>query len=208
MRRRPNASTVPGPGTKGAWHASAARAFGPMSICARARSTSASFGAGADWTAGTSSWWPRAAEPERGASAWPLAGVLAAQSSATAPSVCCESASAGTRQLAAAGRTWSWWPSRASWGAGLQKWNGSTESGSGAYLSAHGRVAGMLILAVEAYRVTLAPLVGGYCRYQPSCSQYAQEALARHGAPRGLRLAVARLLRCHPFRPGGYDPVP
>lgn len=69
-------------------------------------------------------------------------------------------------------------------------------------------MAGILILAVEAYRVTLAPLVGGYCRYQPSCSRYAQEALARHGAARGLRLAVARLLRCHPFRPGGYDPVP
>jgi putative membrane protein insertion efficiency factor len=66
----------------------------------------------------------------------------------------------------------------------------------------------LLLLLVEAYRVTLSPLLGGHCRYEPSCSRYAEEAIERHGAILGLRLAGARLLRCHPFRPGGYDPVP
>jgi len=66
----------------------------------------------------------------------------------------------------------------------------------------------LLLLAVEAYRVTLSPLLGGHCRYEPSCSRYAEEAIRRHGAGAGVRLAVLRLLRCHPFRPGGYDPVP
>ncbi|HEY6552787.1 MAG TPA: membrane protein insertion efficiency factor YidD [Vicinamibacteria bacterium] len=63
-------------------------------------------------------------------------------------------------------------------------------------------------MLVEAYRVTLSPLLGGFCRYQPSCSVYAQEAIARHGAGRGAILAGRRLLRCHPFHSGGYDPVP
>ena len=65
-----------------------------------------------------------------------------------------------------------------------------------------------LLVALEAYRVTLSPLLGGYCRYLPSCSVYAEEAIRRYGARRGIRLAVGRVLRCHPFRPGGIDPVP
>ena len=69
-------------------------------------------------------------------------------------------------------------------------------------------VARLFLLLMDAYRVTLSPLVGGYCRFVPSCSVYAEEAIRRHGAWRGARLAAARLLRCHPFRPGGFDPVP
>jgi putative membrane protein insertion efficiency factor len=65
-----------------------------------------------------------------------------------------------------------------------------------------------LLLLIDVYRVTLAPLIGGYCRYVPSCSVFAREAIQRHGAARGGRLAVGRLLRCHPFHPGGFDPVP
>lgn len=61
---------------------------------------------------------------------------------------------------------------------------------------------------VRAYQATLGPLLGGACRFHPSCSQYAVEAIERHGAARGGRLAVRRLLRCHPFGGGGYDPVP
>lgn len=61
---------------------------------------------------------------------------------------------------------------------------------------------------VELYRLLLSPLLGGYCRFEPSCSRYALEALERHGARRGVRLTLGRLLRCHPFRPGGVDPVP
>jgi putative membrane protein insertion efficiency factor len=58
------------------------------------------------------------------------------------------------------------------------------------------------------YRVTLAPLIGGFCRFVPSCSLYAEEAIRRHGAAVGTRLAARRLLRCHPFHRGGFDPVP
>jgi len=66
----------------------------------------------------------------------------------------------------------------------------------------------ILLLVIEAYRVSLSPILGGHCRYLPSCSAYAGEAIQRHGARRGARLAAQRILRCHPFRPGGYDPVP
>jgi putative membrane protein insertion efficiency factor len=52
------------------------------------------------------------------------------------------------------------------------------------------------------------PLAGSCCRYHPSCSHYAEQALTRHGAWRGSWLALKRLTRCHPFRPGGIDPVP
>lgn len=65
-----------------------------------------------------------------------------------------------------------------------------------------------LRLAVEAYRMTLSPLLGGHCRFEPSCSHYAEEAIARHGAARGAWLALRRLARCHPFSPAGFDPVP
>ncbi|HEY2943163.1 MAG TPA: membrane protein insertion efficiency factor YidD [Vicinamibacteria bacterium] len=65
-----------------------------------------------------------------------------------------------------------------------------------------------LLLTIDAYRALLAPLVGGYCRFVPSCSLYAAEAVRRHGAGRGSALAWRRLLRCHPFHPGGFDPVP
>jgi putative membrane protein insertion efficiency factor len=71
-----------------------------------------------------------------------------------------------------------------------------------------GRAARGLLLAIEAYRALLSPLLGGACRYEPSCSRYASEAILRHGARRGLRLALRRLLRCHPFVAGGFDPVP
>jgi uncharacterized protein len=66
----------------------------------------------------------------------------------------------------------------------------------------------LLILFVRSYQVVLSPLLGGQCRYYPSCSAYAIEALEKHGALRGSWLAARRVGRCHPFRPGGYDPVP
>ena len=86
----------------------------------------------------------------------------------------------------------------------------STETASDASLpAARGGVAARtLLLLIEIYRVTLAPLIGGFCRYLPSCSAYAEEAIRRHGAGTGSRLAVRRLLRCHPFHRGGFDPVP
>ena len=66
----------------------------------------------------------------------------------------------------------------------------------------------LLILGVRAYQVAIGPLLPPSCRYFPSCSTYAIEALERHGALRGGWLAVCRIARCHPFRPGGFDPVP
>jgi len=65
-----------------------------------------------------------------------------------------------------------------------------------------------LVLFVRAYQVTLGHLLPAACRYYPSCSAYAIEALERHGALHGSWLALRRIGRCHPFRPGGYDPVP
>jgi putative membrane protein insertion efficiency factor len=66
----------------------------------------------------------------------------------------------------------------------------------------------VLILLVRVYQITLSPLLPTSCRYYPSCSTYAIEALERHGAIRGGWLTLRRLVRCNPFTPGGYDPVP
>lgn len=74
--------------------------------------------------------------------------------------------------------------------------------------AAPGAVVQALLLGIELYRWTLAPLLGGHCRFEPSCSLYAAEALRRHGARRGVALAVKRLARCQPFASGGLDPVP
>jgi uncharacterized protein len=68
--------------------------------------------------------------------------------------------------------------------------------------------AAVLSGAVRVYELTLRPVIGANCRFFPSCSCYAREALATHGAVRGSALAAGRILRCHPFNPGGYDPVP
>jgi putative membrane protein insertion efficiency factor len=64
------------------------------------------------------------------------------------------------------------------------------------------------IVAVRAYQAVLSPLFRGACRFQPSCSQYAIEALSEHGLLRGVWLALRRLARCHPLGAAGFDPVP
>jgi uncharacterized protein len=66
----------------------------------------------------------------------------------------------------------------------------------------------LLLGAVRAYRYLLSPWWGGHCRFSPTCSEFAIEAIERHGAARGGWLATRRLCRCHPWRTGGYDPVP
>ncbi len=69
-------------------------------------------------------------------------------------------------------------------------------------------LARLVALPVHAYRLVLSPWVGFNCRYQPTCSAYALEALEKHGALRGSWLALGRILRCHPGGGSGYDPVP
>ena len=66
----------------------------------------------------------------------------------------------------------------------------------------------VLTFLIRLYRVALSPLLGPSCRFYPSCSCYAQEAIEHHGAARGSWLAAKRLARCHPWNSGGYDPVP
>ncbi len=65
-----------------------------------------------------------------------------------------------------------------------------------------------LMALVRLYQITLGPLLGGHCRFAPTCSHYALEALATHGAVRGSWLSLKRVLRCHPFGGCGDDPVP
>ncbi len=65
-----------------------------------------------------------------------------------------------------------------------------------------------LVLIIKAYRGLISPFLADRCRFYPSCSEYSAEAIGRHGVLRGLWLSSVRLLKCHPYHSGGYDPVP
>ena len=64
------------------------------------------------------------------------------------------------------------------------------------------------LLLIRAYQLVLSPILGPACRFSPSCSEYAYQAITRYGPVKGSVLTLKRLFRCHPFHPGGYDPVP
>lgn len=66
----------------------------------------------------------------------------------------------------------------------------------------------LVIESIKLYRITISPMLGATCRFNPSCSEYAITAIQRHGLLKGGSLSVKRILRCHPFHPGGEDPVP
>jgi len=61
---------------------------------------------------------------------------------------------------------------------------------------------------IRLYQLAISPLFGRHCRFLPTCSDYSRQAIQRYGLARGGSLAIRRILRCHPFNPGGYDPVP
>ncbi|MFC1769988.1 membrane protein insertion efficiency factor YidD [Nitrospirota bacterium] len=65
----------------------------------------------------------------------------------------------------------------------------------------------LFLTFIGAYRYFLSPFLPSSCRFEPSCSHYAEEAIKKHGPLKGFWLALVRLLKCHPFHPGGYDPV-
>ncbi len=66
----------------------------------------------------------------------------------------------------------------------------------------------VFLVLIRTYQIVLSPILTPACRFYPTCSQYAYEAVERHGAFRGALMVARRLLRCHPFHPGGFDPVP
>lgn len=82
------------------------------------------------------------------------------------------------------------------------------EGSSGARRTRPGPVARGVLVLIRLYQRGISPGLGTMCRFEPSCSRYAYEAIEVHGAGRGLWLATRRLGRCHPGTPGGYDPVP
>lgn len=66
----------------------------------------------------------------------------------------------------------------------------------------------ILVLLIKAYKTLISPYTPKTCRFYPTCSSYSLEAIEKHGALKGGYLSVKRILKCHPFHPGGYDPVP
>lgn len=66
----------------------------------------------------------------------------------------------------------------------------------------------LLQALIRGYQLLVSPFLGSHCRFTPSCSQYASEAIGKYGAMKGSWLAIRRILRCHPFCRGGFDPVP
>ncbi|MGD2092256.1 MAG: membrane protein insertion efficiency factor YidD [Candidatus Aminicenantes bacterium] len=66
----------------------------------------------------------------------------------------------------------------------------------------------VLLFLIRCYQVGISPLLGSHCRFLPTCSAYTYEAIDKHGALKGIFLGLKRILKCHPFHPGGHDPVP
>lgn len=66
----------------------------------------------------------------------------------------------------------------------------------------------LFLILIKGYKKGISPLLGNHCRFYPSCSAYTYEAIEKHGVLKGIYLGIRRILKCQPFHPGGYDPVP
>ncbi len=66
----------------------------------------------------------------------------------------------------------------------------------------------LVLILIRTYQILISPLLGPCCRFHPTCSAYSLESVRKHGCWKGLGLTLARLLKCHPWHPGGFDPVP
>ncbi|MBW1892409.1 MAG: membrane protein insertion efficiency factor YidD [Deltaproteobacteria bacterium] len=66
----------------------------------------------------------------------------------------------------------------------------------------------IILIIIKVYQLAVSPVLGQSCRFYPSCSEYARQAVSQHGSVFGIYLSVKRILKCHPFHPGGFDPVP
>lgn len=66
----------------------------------------------------------------------------------------------------------------------------------------------LLLTSIKTYRYAVSPMLGSNCRFFPSCSDYAEQAIQKYGALKGTALALGRIARCHPWNPGGFDPLP
>lgn len=97
-------------------------------------------------------------------------------------------------------------PPKLKWHGNKQKAKLAPPAGQEATLSMSMRT--VLLLLLRCYKLVISPWLGDRCRFYPSCSDYAREAIQTHGSARGTYLALRRVCRCHPFHPGGHDPVP
>lgn len=66
----------------------------------------------------------------------------------------------------------------------------------------------LLLVLIRCYKYAISPILGQNCRFYPSCSDYAAQAIEKHGTLKGVHLGLKRIIRCHPWNPGGFDPVP
>ena len=93
--------------------------------------------------------------------------------------------------------------------SGKQERDGTVADQNGTSVAhKNGMVANLVVWLLRAYQALISPLLGQNCRFHPTCSRYAIDAIAGHGAARGSWLALKRVSRCHPFNDGGLDPVP
>jgi hypothetical protein len=84
----------------------------------------------------------------------------------------------------------------------------SKKTGCKRFMKINFLISHFFILFIKFYRLFFSPFVGQHCRFEPSCSRYAEEAIKTHGSLKGLFFTIRRLLRCHPWAKAGYDPVP